>query len=82
MKHFLKNLLASLDLLASLGKPVIKSLMGLTSVKHLKSLRSLEIQTPIEPPVEQQAEVGEEGKVDLRATKQIDPRYTRPIGKL
>jgi hypothetical protein len=35
-------------------------------------------------PPEQQAEVKEETptKVDLRATRQIDPRYTRPIGKL
>jgi hypothetical protein len=44
--------------------------------------KSLKIQTPTPP--EQQAVVKEETptKVDLRATRQIDPRYTRPIGKL
>jgi hypothetical protein len=44
--------------------------------------KSQKIQTPAPP--KQQAVVKEETptKVDLRATRQIDPRYTRPIGKL
>jgi hypothetical protein len=44
--------------------------------------QNLKIPTPIPP--EEQSVVKEEtpAKVDLRATRQIDPRYTRPIGKL
>jgi len=54
-------------LLSMLWKPVTKD---------------LKIETP--PPPKEQSVVEEETptKVDLRATRQIDPRYTRPIGKL
>ncbi len=46
------------------------------------SKNTLKVNMPAPP--EQQAVVKEETptKVDLRATRQIDPRYTRPIGKL
>lgn len=46
------------------------------------SKNTLKVNLPAPP--EQQAVVKEETptKVDLRATRQIDPRYTRPIGKL
>jgi hypothetical protein len=42
------------------------------------------LKTNIHTPPEEQLEIKEETptKVDLRATRPIDPRYTRPIGKL
>jgi hypothetical protein len=56
-------------LLATLWKPVTKS---------------LRIQAPTPAKEQEEQEVKEETptKVDLRATRQIDPRLTRPIGKL
>ena len=53
-------------LLATLWKPVTKS---------------LKTQTP-SPAKEQAVKEETPTKVDLRATRQIDPRLTRPIGKL
>ena len=53
-------------LLATLWKPVTKS---------------LRIQAPA-PAKEQEVKEEPPTKVDLRATRQIDPRLTRPIGKL
>ena len=53
-------------LLATLWKPVTKS---------------LRIQAPT-PAKEQEVKEETPTKVDLRATRQIDPRFTRPIGKL
>jgi hypothetical protein len=53
-------------LLATLWKPVTKS---------------LKIHTP-SPAKEEEVKEETPTKVDLRATRQIDPRLTRPIGKL
>jgi hypothetical protein len=53
-------------LLATLWKPVTKS---------------LKIHAP-NPAKEQEVKEETPTKVDLRATRQIDPRFTRPIGKL
>jgi hypothetical protein len=63
-------------LLAKLWKPVTERLTNRLLTNRQK------LQTPTPP--KQQAVVKEETptKVDLRATRQIDPRYTRPIGKL
>lgn len=44
--------------------------------------KSLKIQTPTPPKKEAVVKEETPTKVDLRATRQIDPRYTRPIGKL
>jgi hypothetical protein len=58
---------------------IIKKILS-TLWKPSKNTLKINIPTP---PM-QQAVVKEETptKVDLRATRQIDPRLTRPIGKL
>jgi hypothetical protein len=84
MKQFFEKIISILL------KSVIKSLGSLKSLKSIKSQKrveklKVETTTPPNPqPAEVYAEVKEEtpAKVDFRATRQIDPRYTKPMGKL